>query len=219
MAEWRDGGASPSAHSPLAAFEPLDDGHLRLIERTGLGALVVRGSGPAFLATAARVLGVPLPTEPNTTQGHGACLALWLGPDEWLLRLPLAEAEAWAAALQSALAEEHTAVVDVSDRACVLRLSGAAARGVLVQGCPLDLHPRLFQPGACAQSHYLKTAILIDQVDERPTYDLQAPRSRAQYLWELLVEASREFAHESVCVDAQRAPVATESPRSPVVSR
>ena len=194
MAEWRDGLASPSAHSPLAAFEPLDEGQLGLIERSELGALVVRGSGPAFLATAARVLGVPLPTEPNTTQGHGACLALWLGPDEWLLRLPLAEAEAWAESLQSALAEEHAAVVDVSDRACVLRLSGAAARGVLAQGCPLDLHPRLFQPGACAQSHYLKTAILIDQVDERPTYDLQVPRARAQYLWELLVEASREFA-------------------------
>ena len=107
-------------------------------------------------------------------------------------------------------------MVDVSDRACVLRLSGAAARGVLVQGCPLDLHPRLFAPGACAQSRYLKTAILIDQVDERPTYDLQAPRSRAQYLWELLVEASREFTHECVCVDAECAPcapVATASSR------
>ena len=217
MAKWPDEDAVPNAHSPLAAFEPLDDGQLRLIERTGLGALIVRGSGPAFLATAARVLDVPLPTEPNTTQGQDACLALWLGPDEWLLRLPLAEAEAWAESLQNALAEEHAAVVDVSDRACVLRLLGAAARTVLAHGCPLNLHPRVFEPGACAQSRYLKTAILIDQIDERPTYDLQVPRTCAQYLWELLVEASREFAQgEAVSRSPEPSPCRGFLPRPPV---
>ena len=205
MAKWRDGEASPSAHSPLTAFEPLDNGQLRLIERTGLGALIVRGSGPTFLATTTGVLGVPLPTEPNTTRSHGACLALWLGPDEWLLRVAAAETKGWTESLQSALAAEHAAVVDVSDRACVLRLSGAAARDVLAHGCPLDLHPRVFGPGGCAQSRYLKTTILIDQVDERPTYDLQVPRTCAQYLWELLVDASREFAHpgQGLTDDAQ----------------
>ena len=180
-------GVSPRAHSPLAAFEPFDGGGVRLVERTDVGALLVRGAGSTFLATAARVLGAPLPTQPNTTRRRDTCLALWLGPDEWLVRLPVAEADACAAALGAALADEHAAVVDVSDRACVVRLSGAAARDVLAEGCPLDLHPRVFGPGSCARSRFLKAAILIDQVDEFPTFDLQAPRSQIRYLWSLLV--------------------------------
>ena len=184
-------GVRPRAHSPLSAFEPLDGGGTRLVERSDVGAIVLRGAGPAFLATAARVLGAPLPTQPNTTQGRSTCRALWLGPDEWLVRLPLAEADACAAALGTALAGEHAAVVDVSDRACVLRLSGAAARDVLAHGCPLDLHPRAFRPGACARSRYVQAPIVIDQVDERPTYDLQTPRSFAPHVWSLLVEADR----------------------------
>ena len=196
MDEARAGAASPTAHSPLAGLEPLDCLELRLDERQELGALILRGAGARFLATAARVLGRALPTQPNTTRRCGPRLALWLGPDEWLVRQPIAEVEAVAGSLRRALVDTHATVVDVSDRACVLRLSGAAARGVLAQGCPLDLHPRAFRPGDCAQSHYLKSAILIDQVDDLPTYDLQVPRSCARYLWDLLVEASRELARD-----------------------
>lgn len=110
-------------------------------------------------------------------------------------RLPITETETVADALRAAIGQTHAAVVDVSDRACVLRLAGSRAREVLAEGCPLDLHPRRFGPGDCARSRYREAAILIDQVDGLPTYDLQTPRSFAPYLWALLVEARREFAN------------------------
>ena len=176
--------------SAVAGLKPLD-GPVHLVERTGLGAVIVRGAGPVFMETAGRVLGVALPREPNTTQDNGRILVLWLGPDEWLLRLPVKVAEVATAALRLRLAEEPAAVVDVSDRGCLLRLSGAPARNVLGHGCPLDLHPRVFRPGLCARSRFGKAPVLIHQVDDRPTYDLETPRSFARYLWDCLVEASR----------------------------
>ena len=178
--------------SPLAGYRSLQ-GPVSLVERAELGALNLRGSGAAFLAAAARTMSMSLPTYANTTEELGELVVLWLGPDEWQLRLPLVEAEPWAEALRVAFDQQHAAVVDVSDRATVLRLRGAPARDVLAQGCPLDLHPRVFRPGACAQSRYLDSAILINQVDEVPTFDLQVPRSHSGYVWQLLMEASREF--------------------------
>ena len=204
MSERVDAHGVPGAYSPLEGLEPLN-GQMRLAECIGLGALIVRGSGGDFHARAAHVLGVPLPTWANTTWRQPECVALWLGPDEWLIRLPLAGAEACATALRATLAAEHAAVVNVSDRACVLRLSGRASRAVLAQGCPLDLHPRVFVPGTCAQSHYLKAAILIDQVDAVPTYDVHTPRSCARYLWQLLVEAAWECELER-CAPTPNAP-------------
>ena len=176
--------------SALAGLQPLEN-PVHLVELTGLGAVIVRGAGPVFMATAGRVLGVALPREPNTTQDSGRILVLWLGPDEWLVRARVNVAEAATAALRSRLADEHAAVVDVSDRGCLLRLSGAQARDALAQGCPLDLHPRVFRPGLCARSRFGKAPVLIHQVDDRPTYDLETPRSFARYLWDCLVEASR----------------------------
>ena len=192
MAEHRQGVLGPCAASPLEG-SVLQRCFTGLIERTGLGALNLRGSGEAFLAAASRALGTSLPAEPNTTVNRGDLLALWLGPDEWLLRMPADQVEARASALRAALDDRRVAVVDVSDRAATLRLSGVQAREVLAQGCPLDLHPRAFRPGACAQSRFRKAAILINQVDDIPTYDLQTPRSYVEYLWDILIEASREF--------------------------
>ncbi len=83
--------------SPLGEFAPLV-GAVSLVERTGLGALSVRGSGVEFFAAAARALGVALPAEPTTTRRHGCRLAVWLGPDEWLVRVPLGEVEGLASA-------------------------------------------------------------------------------------------------------------------------
>ncbi len=48
-------------------------------------------------------------------------------------------------------------------------------------------------PGACAQSRNLESALLVNLVDPHPTFDLQAPRSHAAYLWRLLAEARAEF--------------------------
>jgi len=181
------------AASPLAAVRPLQ-GAIELRERTGLCTLNLRGTGAPFLAAAERALGLQLPMEPNTTSRRDDVLALWLGPDEWLLHAPLDRTSDFDRALREGLAGQHAALVDVTDQWTVLRLSGERARTVLAKGCPLDLHPRVFRATGCAQSRYLKAGVLIDQADDVPSYDIRVHRSFAKYLWTALVDAAREFA-------------------------
>jgi heterotetrameric sarcosine oxidase gamma subunit len=50
------------------------------------------------------------------------------------------------------------AVTDVSGGRMAVRLAGADARGLFAKDCPLDLHPRAFKPGTCAQSVLAKVS-------------------------------------------------------------
>ena len=187
MAERSAHGTSPPTGC-AAQSEPF-----LLVERTGLGALNLRGSGRAFMTAAAETLGAPLPAVPNTTSACEQVLVLWLAPDEWLVRLAASDVEAQRAALARDLVDCRAAVLDVSDRDRVLRISGEAARDVLAAGCPLDLHPRVFRPGACARSHYLKIPVLIHRIGEGSIFDVGTPRSYADDLWVLLLDAGSEF--------------------------
>jgi sarcosine oxidase subunit gamma len=48
--------------------------------------------------------------------------------------------------------------VDVSASRAVIELAGAQARAVLAKGCGLDLHPRSFTAGRCAQTVLARAA-------------------------------------------------------------
>lgn len=182
----------PTAASPLDGLSPLA-GLVALSEKTGLGAFNLRGTGDAFLAAAEHALGLRLPADPGTTSGADEVRALWLGPDEWLLEAPLGRMEGLETALRAALDGQHAALTEVSDQTVVLGLTGPQAREVLARGCPLDLHERAFGPERCAQSHYVKAAILLHQSDDRPSFEIRVRRSLARYLWTALAEAAGEF--------------------------
>jgi len=165
-------------------------------ERPFLGHLNLRGAlGDASFAAAVRkVTGVEPPAEPNTTLDAKAHTLVWLGPDEWLVLAPSeARAGETLRALREALGGTFAAVTDVSGGQTVIRVSGRHARDVLAKGCPVDLHPRAFGPGRCAQTHIAKSAALIRQVDETPAYDLVVRRSFADYLWRWLEDAAQEY--------------------------
>jgi sarcosine oxidase, subunit gamma len=104
-----------------------------------------------------------LPREPNTVLAAGDRAALWLGPDEWLITGAPGSAPAIAAELAAALAGVASSIVDVSANRAVLDLSGPAALDVLARGCPLDLHPRSWWAGLCAQTILGKTQVILDQ--------------------------------------------------------
>ncbi len=148
------------------------------------------------MAAARGELGFGLPTEPNTVaSGEGPC-ALWLGPDEWLVTASSrggTEDTGLLARLDGALAGHHASVVDVSDARTVIVLRGARARDVLAKGCGLDLHPRVFRPGHCAQTALARAGVLIHQTSEDPAYDIYVDRSFAQYLWTWLEDAATGF--------------------------
>ena len=72
-------------------------------------------------------------------------------------------------------------------------------RELLAKGCPLDLHPRAFDVGQCAQSHLAKAPILIRQLDREPSFEIVVRRSFADYFWLWLEDAAAEY---GLAVDA-----------------
>jgi sarcosine oxidase subunit gamma len=172
---------------------------VRLAEKPGLGKIDLRGDPHArgFMAAVGRVLDLLLPSEPCTSAGRDQIGALWLGPDQWLVTCPFTEVPRTLASLREALAGVHAAITDISDGRVALRVAGPSAREVLAKGCPLDLHPRSFPPGRCAQTLLAKASVLIhlvDDVPERdPSFDVYVARSFAHYLWTWLEDAGREY--------------------------
>jgi len=126
-------------------------------------------------------LGFGLPTEPNTVSQRGQMLALWLGPDEWLLRTSDGAELAWAARLREALIGLHGAVTPVTDAYAIFEIGGAEAREVLRQGTAIDLHPSVFGPGRCARTRFAKTRALLHHTGAESSYHVYVPRSYADY--------------------------------------
>jgi sarcosine oxidase, subunit gamma len=114
-------------------------------------------------ASLASRTGYPLPTEPNTAWEEADRGALWLGPDEWLLVGPAGHGPAIVARVEAALFGTHRSVVDVSASRVVLDLRGEHRRALLSKGCALDLHPRVWTSGRCAQTMLAKAPVILHE--------------------------------------------------------
>jgi sarcosine oxidase, subunit gamma len=139
-------------------------------------------------------LGVDLPTVPNTWLPTDAGRAIWLGPDEWLLSSARETPEELEARLRAALAPLGGAAVDVSAQRIGLRLTGGRVRDVLARGCALDLHPRVFGRGTCAQTTLgLAGVVLLAHSDDGDDYGVLVRSSVAGYLAAWLLDVALEF--------------------------
>ena len=135
-------------------------------------------------------LGVEPPKTPNTVATVRGTSILWLGPDEWLISGASATARK---KLEAGLAKQHAGLTDIGDSRTVIGLSGPRARDLLMKGCTLDLHPRAFGPGQCAQTLLAKAGVLLHQTGDEPAYEITVLRSFAEYLWLWLEDAAAEF--------------------------
>ena len=164
-------------------------------ERPFLGHLNLRGDpeDAGFTGAAENVLGLRLPTEPNTVAANGDLFALWLGPDEWHIVTPPAAQTALMGSLEAAFDGMHVAVTDVTGGQTVISVTGLRARDVLAKGCPLDLHPRVFKSADCAQTLLAKANVLIHCVNDSPTFELIVRRSFAEYTALWLHDAALEY--------------------------
>jgi sarcosine oxidase subunit gamma len=191
---------SPLARFGLAARATHAPGNAGVIarERPFLGHLNLRGGArdAVFVGAVSEVLGDELPLVPNTVADVRGLTMYWLGPDEWLLVTPEERKVAVEGALRSALASVRSAVTDVSGGQTLLQLHGRSARDVLAKGCPIDLHPRAFSIGQCAQSRLAKAPVLIGQIETQPCFELIFRRSFADYLWTWLEIAAAEYGLE-----------------------
>ena len=174
------------------AASPADAG-VTLRERPFLGYVNLRGNpeDSAFLKAVKGVAGTDLPREPNTVVVGKDCTAIWLGPDEWYLVAEAGKERETVAALEEALAGQHFAVNDVTSNFTTIELAGAHARDALEKGCTLDLHPRAFGEGQCAQTLLAHAGILIRPLTEG--YELVVRRSFADYVFVWLEDAAAEY--------------------------
>ena len=159
---------------------PLEDATLveGLRELPFLAQLAVRSKEPP----------ASLPTEPNTVAGDATRAALWLGPDEWLVVGPTgSEPE-----LEGEFAAAGATVIDVSANRTTLELRGLRARELLEFGCQIDLDPRVFGPGRCAQTLLARANVLIWFVSDEPepVYRLFVRPSFAAYVAAWLADAA-----------------------------
>ena len=169
---------------------------LRLEARPFRGYLNLRGDPDAapFLQAVRAATGLSLPLAPNTfTQGllpgagagagetaQDEITVFWLGPDEWLLAVAPGREQALAARLEEELQGLCHALTDLTGSQISLRLAGPGARDVLAAGCSLDLHPRAFKTGQCAQTLLAKTGALLAMTDAEPVFELILRRSFAE---------------------------------------
>jgi sarcosine oxidase, subunit gamma len=186
---------SPLAHLKLAARTVLrEEAAVSLSDRGFFGQLSLRGGGDeTFLAAVEAVIGLAPPVAPNRVAESGGSHILWLGSDEWLAVVDEERSEPCWRRLVEGLIGQHAAVADVSEARAVIGISGPKARETLAHGCSLDLHPRVFGPGQCAQTLLARIPVIIHQRGGEPSFDIYVQRSLAEYLWSWLEDAAQSY--------------------------
>jgi sarcosine oxidase subunit gamma len=128
------------------------------------------------------------PPAPNTATTWNDRDVLWLGPDEWLVVGDAGTESSTEGELRVALGSEHHSIVDVSANRVVFDLTDGL--DPLSSGCGLDLDPRNWLPGMCAQSLFGQAQVILHQLDGRTTRVFVRP-SFADYFVERLGVAQK----------------------------
>jgi sarcosine oxidase, subunit gamma len=191
---------SPLAHFGLRARAAsqtgtAQDAEILLSERPHRCQINLRGNAadPALLDGVRQATGLDLPQIPNSVSRNGEFRALWLGPNEWLLIGPAGREADLVRSLRTSLAGQHAGVTDVSEaRTCIL-VAGVKARELLARGISLDLHPRMFGTGRCAQTGLAGANIVLEQIDDRPGFEIAVLNSFADHLWRWLERAGADY--------------------------
>jgi len=90
------------------------------------------------------------------------------------------------------VADFHAAVTLTGESMTVIRLTGAHARDVLAKGCPIDIHPRVFCSGQCAQTTLARADMTMHMTAD-DAYDIIVRRSFGEYVLTWLEDAAREY--------------------------
>ncbi|MFI9829196.1 sarcosine oxidase subunit gamma [Streptomyces sp. NPDC051913] len=179
----------------FAAATRTSGGAIRLAELPFLTQLNVRLDAKGAAAEAVGLaLDLQLPLQPNTAVRAGELTALWLGPDEWLLVAPPGSAGDLESRVREAAGDELVSVIDVSAQRTTLLVTGPGARDLLAHGCALDLHPRAFGAGRCAQTTLGRTqVVLVARGEPRAGFWVLVRSSFAGYLADWLLDAATEY--------------------------
>ena len=169
------------------------------IEETILsGKINIRGksSDKEFMKNIGSVLNLVLPIEPNVRIYNNNISIMWLGPNEWLVITPENEKDKIISLLESKLNPEKTAITDVSFNRTVLRLEGKQVFTLLSKFLVANLEKILETNFSVAQTIFLKIPVLFIRNNtnkEAISLDLHLNRSHAKYVYELLIDGSKNL--------------------------
>ena len=144
--------------------------------------------GEVACKTAGDAFRLALPAQACRANSDQDRAAIWLGPDEFLLLAPAAEMASIATGMTKALARIPHSLVEVSARQVGISVRGRDASALLNSGCPLDLDPSAFPPGACARTLLGKSEIVLWR-KAAEEYHLEVWRSFSDYVVGWLREA------------------------------
>ena len=119
------------------------------IKDTGLqGMITLRGdlSSEALAKAVKAATGVMMPKMGGINSGANGSTA-WMSPDELLLLVDHAKADATVAKLDKVLAGSHILAVNVSDARAIFSIEGTGIRDVLAKGSPANLSADAFKIG------------------------------------------------------------------------
>lgn len=166
--------------------------NVRRVETPPIAVLRVRGATDRVLDAIGGALAVDLPREPNRAN-HAAVGAVWLAPGEWMIVGDGVDRDRVLAATDGAAAAH---LADVGDGRVLYVVEGYRARTLLAKGCTLDLHPRTFGSGRCAQSALAQILVLIEQRSADACFHVYADASHARHLDLWFDDALIEFRHQ-----------------------
>lgn len=171
-----------------------DHAAVRIEEHPFYGHLVIRSLDTlkALNEAVEPVLGCKLGTKPNHVTTQGDVRVFWLREGQWLVLTPEKKHLSLFGKLDKALSDMDSSVVDTSDGHTLLRLSGPKSRDVLMKGCPLDIHPRVFKKDAMALTRIVHADILLHHVGQ-DIYEINVRTSFAEYLLRWLYDAALEY--------------------------
>jgi sarcosine oxidase subunit gamma len=163
------------------------EGVLAIREHTGSTLLHLEGERPgAELDAALMTLGLPTLPMTGASDGRDGARLLGIGPAIWLLVLNALVPP------PTALGAAFDVALDVSHAYTRLAISGSRAADFIAKACALDLHPRIFRPGACAATAFTGMRTILWRTDP-DGFDLLVGRSYTMSLWQWMTDAATEF--------------------------
>ena len=154
----------------------------------------LRGKTRDFLTKIGKSLSIIPPTEANTSSENDILNIIWLSPDEWMV-VNDQENELFIK-LQNELGDIESSVTDVSENRTIIRLSGKKIFTLLSKYLVLDMEKSLGTQSSCAQTLFVKVPILLvrnEDNDQIPVIDIFINRSHANYIYNLLVDGTKNL--------------------------
>lgn len=150
--------------------------------------LILRAGKPA-LAALSKALGVKLPVKPKSSASGNGRIAIWLGPDEWLV----VDFQGGDPTADCAAAKPLHSAVDVSHRNTAIIVSGVNSDVVINGGCPLDLGLDSFPTGTATRTVMGKVEIVLWR-EAGDRFRIECWRSFSDYVFGLLETAAGDSA-------------------------